>query len=83
MKYTICALIFIAGALFGSLGNQLTVNSVNKWLDGQSAEKQYDFLDARLTPDIRRAIAEHWCLQNPNTVRVCHNAVIYSKPVGG
>ena len=58
-----------------------TGNSVNTWLDGQSPEAQYDFLDARLTPEIRRAIAEHWCLQNPNTVRVCHNATIYSRPV--
>jgi hypothetical protein len=81
MKYTIAVLIFIAGALFGSIGNQPTVNSVNKWLDGKTEEAQYDFLDARLTPEIRRAIAEHWCLQNSNTVRVCHNATIYSRPV--
>jgi len=81
MKYTICTLIFVAGAIFGSLANQITVNSVNKWLDAQSPEKQYDFLDARLTPEIRRAISEHWCLQNPNTVRVCHNATLYSRPV--
>ena len=81
MKYTIAVLIFIAGALFGSIGNHPTVNSVNKWLDGQTKEAQYDFLDARLTPEIRRVIAEHWCLQNPNTVRVCHNATIYSRPV--
>jgi hypothetical protein len=81
MRLTISVLIFVAGALFGSICNQPTLNSVNKWLDVQTPEQQYDFLDARLTPEIRRAIAENWCLQNQNTVRVCHNATKYSRPI--
>jgi hypothetical protein len=81
MKLIGAAIIFVLGAIFGAFGNLPTVNSVNTWLDSQSEEAQYDFIDARLDASIRRKIAEDWCLQNPNTVRVCHNAVLYSRPV--
>jgi len=76
MKYTICALIFVAGALFGSLGNQPTVSSVNKWLDGQSKSDQYDFIIARLKwiPDSQKMIAEQFCSTNPNARDICANA---------
>jgi hypothetical protein len=84
MKYTICALIFVAGALFGSLANQITVNSVNKWLDGQSVEEQHDFVEARLKfiPGSAKTIAEHFCALNPNSRDICANAKLIS-PVRG
>lgn len=63
--------------------NPYTADGVNAWLGRQTPTAQYDFIDARLDAAMRRQIAEDWCLQNPNTVRVCHNATTYSKPVDG
>ena len=76
-------LIFLVGALFGAIGNQPTVNSVNKWLDAQSEEEQHDFVEARLKfiPGSAKTIATHFCALNPNARDICANARLIS-PVG-
>jgi hypothetical protein len=80
MNYTICVLIFVAGALIGARLNQPTVNSVNQWLDAQSVEEQRDFVEARLKfiPGSAKTIATHFCALNPNALDICANARLIS-----
>lgn len=84
MKLLIVFLLgIIIGVSTGTWSSRFTVNRVNAWMDTLPLSDQYDFITARLKflPGVRRQIAENWCLQNPNTLRICRSATRYAHPV--
>jgi len=67
-------ILLIIGCFLGSIGNQVTKDSANKWFQAQDKSAQIDFMIASLDNEHKRAIAEHFCSLNPTARDICANA---------